>query len=136
MKPKYLLLSALVLAIGVSLFYAGVWFGGRRSKIPEPTPAISQPETDPAQASASGKPPAKPVPKAQKPPPVKPTAKAPVTATVSDKEYSRGKVIDPAGKPLAGAEITIGGAWVTHAVTGSDGKFRIEVPQLEWKPGG
>ncbi len=55
---------------------------------------------------------------------------------IMDKEYARGKVTDPSGKPLAGAEVAIGGAWVTHAVTGSDGKFRIEVPQLEWKPGG
>jgi hypothetical protein len=55
---------------------------------------------------------------------------------VSDKEYARGKVTDPSGKALAGAEITVGGAWFTHAVTDSDGKFRIEVPQLEWKPGG
>ena len=134
MKTRHLLLSALVLAIGVSIFYAGTWFGGRRTSEQMPTTADIR---VPKSIEQPPKPEAKPATEAVKP--VKPSsAKSPGIGNmiVSDKEYARGKVIDPAGKPVAGAEITVGGAWPTHAVTDSEGKFRVEVPQLEWKPGG
>lgn len=51
-------------------------------------------------------------------------------------QFARGKVFTPSGMPLAGASVTMGGAYFTHAVTDSKGKFKIEVPQEESKPGG
>ena len=135
MKTRHLLLSALVLAIGVSIFYAGARYGGRRTSPQAPKTAdVSVPKSI-EQPPKPEPPPVKPVAKAAGP--VKPSPTKAVSKVIaSDKEYARGNVTDPEGRPLMGAEITIGGAWVTHAVTGSDGKFRIEVPQIEWKPGG
>lgn len=51
-------------------------------------------------------------------------------------QFARGKVFTPSGKPLAGASVTMGGAYFTHAVTDSNGKFKIEVPSEDSKPGG
>ena len=50
--------------------------------------------------------------------------------------FARGKVFMPSGMPLVGASVTIGGAYFTHAVTDSNGKFKIEVPSEQAKPGG
>lgn len=49
---------------------------------------------------------------------------------------AHGKVFMPSGMPLAGADVTIGGDYFTHAVTDSKGKFKIEVPGEQSKPGG
>lgn len=50
--------------------------------------------------------------------------------------FAHGKVFMPSGMPLTGASVTIGGEYFTHAVTDANGKFKIEVPQEEGKPGG
>lgn len=138
------LVPALILVIGAWIFIAGMWVGQRQARIGIPRTAgvqreqtVSQPQKAPP-----AKPPVKPsteIAKAATKPHAKPSPrKAPKISkpTPDFREFARGKVFDPAGKALAGAEVTIGGAWVTHAVTDSEGKFRIEVPQLEWKPGG
>jgi hypothetical protein len=59
-----------------------------------------------------------------------------VTLTLSKIQYGHGKVFQPSGMPLAGASVTIGGAYFTHAVTDSKGKFKIEAPNEQSKPGG
>ena len=50
--------------------------------------------------------------------------------------FARGKVFMPSGMPLVGASVTMGGGYFTHAVTDANGKFKIEVPGEEGKPGG
>ena len=50
--------------------------------------------------------------------------------------FAHGKVFTPAGMPLVGASVTLGGGYFTHAVTDRNGKFKIEVPSEESKPGG
>ena len=59
-----------------------------------------------------------------------------VTLRLWKVEFGHGKVFQPSGMPLAGASVTIGGAYFTHAVTDSKGKFKIEVPSEQSKPGG
>ena len=59
-----------------------------------------------------------------------------VTLSLWRVAFARGKVFMPSGMPLVGASVTMGGAYFTHAVTDSNGKFKIEVPQEEAKPGG
>jgi len=59
-----------------------------------------------------------------------------VTLRLWKVEYGHGKVFQPSGMPLAGASVTIGGAYFTHAVTDSKGKFKIEAPNEQSKPGG
>lgn len=143
MKLRSYILPALVLVTGVSLLAAGILIGRRPVVDSVAATAQVQPDRIVKEPRKPEPPPAKsdnkPTPQDTKTPanPTKPpTRKAVRKITVSDKEHARGTVVDPSGKPLSGAEVTIGGAWVTHAVSDSDGKFRIEVPQLEWKPGG
>ena len=144
MRSRLLPISALVVVLGSALFLAGMWVGMHRTPAKVATAAVVRPEKSvrlpQKPAAPSAKPADKPSPQppqlATKPPVPSASGKNVSKVEIMDKEYARGKVVGPSGKPLAGAEITIGGAWVTHAVTGSDGKFRIEVPQLEWKPGG
>ena len=59
-----------------------------------------------------------------------------VTLRLWKVEFGHGKVFQPSGMPLVGASVTIGGAYFTHAVTDSKGKFKIEVPNEQSKPGG
>ena len=59
-----------------------------------------------------------------------------VTLRLWKVQYGHGKVFQPSGMPLVGASVTIGGLYFTHAVTDSKGKFKIEVPNEQSKPGG
>ena len=59
-----------------------------------------------------------------------------VTLPLFKVQFGHGKVFAPSGMPLAGASVTMGGAYFTHAVTDSKGKFKIEVPSEQSKPGG
>lgn len=59
-----------------------------------------------------------------------------VTLRLWEVEFGHGKVFQPSGMPLVGASVTIGGSYFTHAVTDSKGKFKIEMPQEQSKPGG
>ena len=59
-----------------------------------------------------------------------------VVLTLWKIQFGHGKVFDPSGRPLAGASVMIGGAYFTHAVTDSNGKFKIETPKEQLKPGG
>lgn len=143
MKTRSLFVPALLVVLGAWIFIAGIWVGQRQvlSRIPKTAGVQKEQAFAQPQKAPPAKPAAKPTPEIVK---AAPTSAKPAPRkaskvskrTVDSKEFARGRVIDPAGKALAGAEITIGGAWVTHAVSDSDGKFRIEVPQLEWKPGG
>lgn len=140
MRSRVILISALVVVLGSALFLAGMWVGERRTPAHVATTAdahsgrrVTQPrKPEPPSAKSTDKPDHESAESIR----TASTKKNIGKVTVDAREFARGEVTDPAGKPLAGAEITIGGAWVTHAVTDSDGKFRIEVPQLEWKPGG
>jgi hypothetical protein len=51
-------------------------------------------------------------------------------------QFAKGKVFTPSGMPLVGASVTMGGAYFTHTVTDSKGKFKIEAPSEDSKPGG
>jgi len=59
-----------------------------------------------------------------------------VTLKLWKARFAYGKVFMPSGMPLVGASVTIGGEYFTHAVTDSNGKFKIEAPQEQSKPGG
>ena len=59
-----------------------------------------------------------------------------VVLTLWKKQFGHGKVFTPSGMPLAGASVTIGGATFSHAVTDSNGKFKIEASKEQSKPGG
>lgn len=143
MKTRSLFVPALIVVLGAWIFLAGMYVGQRRvlSRIPRTASVQSDRIVPQPQTAPQVKPKVEPAPEEAKAPP-KPAKPLPpkvskvIKPAADSREFARGKVVDPAGKPLAGAEVTIGGAWVTHAVTDSDGKFRIEVPQLEWKPGG
>jgi hypothetical protein len=59
-----------------------------------------------------------------------------VTLRVWRVMFAHGKVFMPSGMPLVGASVTMGGEYFTHAVTDANGKFKIEVPSEQAKPGG
>jgi hypothetical protein len=51
-------------------------------------------------------------------------------------EFGRGKVFQPNGMPLPGAEVTVCGSEFAHAITDANGKFKVALPEDQRGPGG
>jgi RNA polymerase sigma factor (sigma-70 family) len=65
-----------------------------------------------------------------------PPADAPVQAEAKDRVKLRGRVLDPGGKPVAGAKLYLGGptkikapAYPVRATSGPDGRFSFSLPK-------
>ena len=81
--------------------------------------------------------PTKPLPKIELPPPLP----KPVSADANvPKRAIVGRVVDQAGKPIAGADVwypvrwnAAPGEFTVHSAAGADGRFKLEFP-IEWLP--